>query len=38
VKAMVKPRGDDSAKGGWHFGSSDHTPKEGTEREAYKIL
>jgi hypothetical protein len=38
VTAVVKPRGDDPAWGGWHFGSSGRTPKEGAGKAAYLIL
>jgi hypothetical protein len=38
VTAMVKPRAENPAMGGWHFGSSSHTPREGVGRAAYKVL
>jgi hypothetical protein len=38
VTAVVKPRADNPVMGGWHFGSSGCTPREGACRAAYKIL
>jgi hypothetical protein len=35
---MVKPQADNLVMGGWHFGSSGRTPREGVGRAAYKIL
>jgi hypothetical protein len=38
VTVVVKPRADNPTMGGWHFGLSGHTPREGTSRATYKIL
>jgi hypothetical protein len=38
VIVVVKPRADNPLMGGWHFGSLDRIPREGSGRAAYKIL